>query len=201
MTLNPADDRFIAHLCQILPERLFSAASPKYLEEPRGRWAGQNAWLARPETTKEVSLLVKAASAAHVPILPYGGGTGLVGGQIMPDGASPLILSLERMNKIREVYACENVLIAEAGAILSDIQTAAASVDRLFPLSLASEGTAQIGGNLATNAGGINVLRYGNARDLCIGLEAVLPDGTIWNGLSRLRKDNTGYDLRNLLIG
>ena len=201
MTLNPADDRFIAHLCQILPERLFSAASQKYLEEPRGRWAGQNAWLARPETTKEVSLLVKAASAAHVPILPYGGGTGLVGGQIMPDGASPLILSLERMNKIRDVYASENVLIAEAGAILSDIQTAAARVDRLFPLSLASEGSAQIGGNLATNAGGINVLRYGNARDLCIGLEAVLPDGTIWNGLSRLRKDNTGYDLRNLLIG
>jgi FAD/FMN-containing dehydrogenase len=105
------------------------------------------------------------------------------------------------MTKIRAIYPDENVLVAEAGAILQDIQTAAADVDRLFPLSLAAQGSARIGGNLATNAGGVNVLRYGNARDLCLGLEAVLPDGTVWNGLSRLRKDNTGYDLRNLLIG
>ncbi len=201
MKLNPANDRFITRLAQTLPERVFCPALPKYLEEPRGRWAGQKAWLARPETVNDVKLLIATAAEAKVPILPYGGGTGLVGGQIMPEGPQPLILSLERMNKIRDVFASENVLIAEAGAILSDIQQAAKAVGRLFPLSLASEGSTQIGGNLATNAGGVNVLRYGNARDLCIGLEAVLPDGTIWNGLSRLRKDNTGYDLRNLLIG
>ena len=201
MTLNPSNDQFIARLTQTLPERVLCPALPKYLEEPRKRWVGQSSWLARPETTHEVSLLLETAAEAHVPILPYGGGTGLVGGQIMPDGPTPLILSLERMNKIRDVFPSENVLIAEAGAILSAIQETAEVVDRLFPLSLASEGSAQIGGILSTNAGGINVLRYGSARDLCIGLEAVLPDGKVWNGLSRLRKDNTGYDLRNLLIG
>jgi FAD/FMN-containing dehydrogenase len=138
-----------------------------------------------------------------VGVVPYGGGTGLVGGQIAPEGEpeTPLILSLERMTQIRAVYPQENVLIADAGAILANIQDAAAEVDRLFPLSLASEGSARIGGLLGTNAGGVNVLRYGNTRDLCLGLEAVLPDGSIWNGLKRLRKDNTGYDLRNLLIG
>ncbi|KAG1647527.1 D-2-hydroxyglutarate--pyruvate transhydrogenase DLD2 [Nymphon striatum] len=108
---------------------------------------------------------------------------------------------LERMNQIRAVYPSENVLVAEAGAILADVQAAAQSQDRLFPLSLASEGTARIGGLLSCNAGGVNVLRYGNARDLCLGLEAVLPTGEIWHGLTRLRKDNTGYDLRNLLLG
>ena len=201
MTLNPSNDQFIARPSQTLPEHVLCPALPKYLEEPRKRWAGQRSWLARPKTTHEVSLLIEAAAEAQVPVLPYGGGTGLVGGQIMPDGPTPLILSLERMNKIREVFPSENVLIAEAGAILSAIQQSAEVVDRLFPLSLASEGSAQIGGILSTNAGGINVLRYGNARDLCIGLEAVLPDGKVWKGLSRLRKDNTGYDLRNLLIG
>jgi FAD/FMN-containing dehydrogenase len=105
------------------------------------------------------------------------------------------------MNKIRAVYPEENVMIVEAGAILADVQAAAEAQDRLFPLSIASQGSARIGGNLATNAGGVNVLRYGNARYLCLGLEAVMPDGRIWSGLTRLRKDNTGYDLRNLLIG
>jgi FAD/FMN-containing dehydrogenase len=105
------------------------------------------------------------------------------------------------MRAVRSVHAAENVLVVEAGATLAEVQAAAQSVDRMFPLSLASQGSARIGGNLATNAGGVNVLRYGNARDLCLGLEAVLPDGTIWHGLKRLRKDNTGYDLRNLLIG
>jgi FAD/FMN-containing dehydrogenase len=119
----------------------------------------------------------------------------------MPDGPLPLILSLERMNRVREVFPEENVLIAEAGVILADVQAAAQDAGRMFPLSLASEGSCRVGGILGTNAGGVNVLRYGNARDLCLGLEAVLPDGTIWNGLTRLRKDNTGYDLRNLLVG
>lgn len=142
-----------------------------------------------------------AANEADVAVVPYGGGTGLVGGQVMPEGAAPLILSLERMNEIRALYPLENVVVAGAGAILSEVQEAARAQERLFPLSLASEGSARIGGLLSTNAGGVNVLRYGNARDLCIGLEAVLPNGRIWSGLTRLRKDNTGYDLKNLLIG
>ena len=116
-------------------------------------------------------------------MVPYGGGTGLVGGQITPDGPAPLLLSLERMTAIRAVHPSENVLVAEAGAILSDVQSAAEANGRLFPLSLASEGSARIGGLLATNAGGVNVLRYGNARDLVLGLEAVMPDGRIWHGL------------------
>jgi FAD/FMN-containing dehydrogenase len=119
----------------------------------------------------------------------------------MPEGPAPLLLSLERMQAVRGIWPDENVIAVEAGAILSDIHDAAAGAGRLFPLSIAAKGSARIGGNLATNAGGSNVLRYGNARDLCLGLEAVLPDGRVWNGLSRLRKDNTGYDLRDLFIG
>lgn len=201
MNLRPANQEFEKSLSSTLPDRIFKSVEPRYLEEPRARWAGQGGVLALPETTQHVSVLVKAANEASIGIVPYGGGTGLVGGQIYPDGAAPLIISLEKMSRIREVYPSENVLVAEAGTILANVQSAAKDVDRLFPLSLAAEGSARIGGNLATNAGGINVLRYGNTRDLCIGLEAVLPDGSIWNGLSRLRKDNTGYDLRNLLIG
>ena len=201
MTLNAIDDTFISQLNKILPKGVICQAEPRYLEEPRGQWAGQKALLARPETTEQVSSIIKIAYRSRVAVIPYGGGTGLVGGQIMPVGPKPLILSLERMNKIRQIYASENILITEAGATLTEVQTAAAEVGRLFPLSLAAEGSARIGGNLATNAGGINVLRYGSARDLCIGLEVVLPDGKIWNGLSRLVKDNTGYDLRHLVIG
>ena len=201
MTLIPADDTFAARLRQSLPEAVLRAPEPRYLEEPRGRWTGQCGLLALPRTVEEVSTLVTVAAEAHVPVVPYGGGTGLVGGQVMPEGPAPLVVSLERMSAIRGVYPQENVLIAEAGAVLADVQAAAQEAERLFPLSLAAEGTARIGGNLSTNAGGTGVLRYGNARDLCLGLEAVLPDGRIWHGLSRLRKDNTGYDLRNLLIG
>lgn len=199
--LNSISATFEASLKAALPDGVIKQAEPRYLEEPRGRYAGQATLVALPENTEQVATIVRLANAAKVGIVPYGGGTGLVGGQVAPVGPAPLILSLERMNAIRSVHPRENVLIAEAGAILADVQAAAAKVDRLFPLSLAAEGTARIGGNLATNAGGVNVLRYGNARDLCLGLEAVLPDGTVWNGLSRLRKDNTGYDLRNLLIG
>ncbi|MCT8161344.1 FAD-binding oxidoreductase [Pseudoruegeria sp. SHC-113] len=199
--LNPADDAFRAQLAAALPERLFRPLTPAYLEEPRGRYLGQGGVLLAPETTEQVSEIVKLCAPARVGVVPFGGGTGLVGGQIMPEGPAPVILSLERMIRIRSVYAEENLMIVEAGAILQEVQAAAAAADRLFPLSLASEGTCRIGGNLATNAGGVNVLRYGNARDLCLGLEAVLPDGRIWNGLKRLRKDNTGYDLKNLLIG
>jgi len=199
--LNPADDAFAEALSHQLPADTLRPAEARYLEEPRGLITGQSGLLALPRSVQEVSILVAAANRARVGIVPYDGGTGLVCGQVLPDGPRPLILSLERLSAIRAVYPAENVLIAEAGAILADVQAAARDADRLFPLSLASEGSARIGGNLSTNAGGVNVLRYGNTRDLCLGLEAVLPDGRIWNGLSRLRKDNTGYDLKNLLIG
>lgn len=201
MSLNPADAAFRQRLAADLPDDVFRDVEDRYLEEPRGRYAGQSALLALPRNAQEVAMLIRHAGEAGVGVVPYGGGTGLVGGQIAEDGPAPLILSLERMNKVRDVFADENVLIAEAGVILADVRAAAEGVDRLFPLSLAAEGTARIGGNLATNAGGTGVLRYGNARDLCLGLEAVLPDGQIWNGLTRLRKNNTGYDLRHLLIG
>jgi len=201
MMLNPATPDFARTLRDDLPARAFREVAPAYLEEPRGIWTGQAGLVIAPETTAQVAAVMRAANAARVGVLPYGGGTGLVGGQIMPDGPAPLLLSLERMTAIRAVHPEENVLVAEAGAILSDIHDAATAVNRLFPLSIAAKGSARIGGNLATNAGGVNVLRYGNARDLCLGLEVVLADGRIWNGLSRLRKDNTGYDLRNLMIG
>ncbi|MBE1283214.1 MAG: FAD-binding protein [Rhodobacteraceae bacterium] len=200
MSLNPADDEFAARLRAVLPEDAVRSAETRYLQEPRGRYFGAAGLLTLPRSAEEVSRIIRLANAHHVPVIPYGGGTGLVGGQVM-ERMSPVILSLERMTRIREIYSQENVLIAEAGAILADVQAAALDAGRLFPLSLAAEGSCRIGGNLATNAGGLNVLRYGNARDLCLGLEAVLPDGQIWHGLTRLRKDNTGYDLRNLLIG
>lgn len=184
-----------------LPAAAFRDLEPRYLEEPRGRYKGEGGFLIAPASTEEVSMAVKIAYEAGVPVVPYGGGTGLVGGQIAGAGVQPLILSLERMNKVRGVYPEENVLVAEAGCILQDLHGVADGVDRLFPLSIAAKGSARIGGNLATNAGGLNVLRYGNARDLCLGLEVVMPNGDIWNGLTRLRKDNTGYDLRNLMIG
>ena len=144
---------------------------------------------------------MRACADARIGIVPYSGGTGLVGGQLMQDGPAPVVMSLERMNKIRAVYPSENVLVCDAGVILATVQQAAEDIGRLFPLSLASEGSARIGGLLANNAGGVNVLRYGNARAQCLWLEVVRPDGSIWHGLTRLRKDNTGYDLRNLMIG
>ena len=195
--LNPADETFAARL----PEGLRKPLEPRYLEERRGLFRGAGGVLVAPRDTADVAELVRLAAQARVGIVPYGGGTGLVGGQVMPEGPAPMILSLERMRRIRAVYPQENVLVAEAGAVLVEVQDAAAAANRLFPLALASEGTAQIGGLLSTNAGGVNVLRYGNARELCLGLEAVLPDGSVWHGLKRLRKDNTGYDLRGLMIG
>ena len=184
-----------------LPANRFAEADDAHLQEPRGRYRGQAGLLALPRSTDEVAILIQSASELRVPVVPYGGGTGLVGGQVAEEGPVPLILSLEKITGIRAVYPEENVLIADAGVTLADVQAAAERENRLFPLSLASEGSARIGGNLSTNAGGTGVLRYGNARDLCLGVEAVLPNGEIYHGLSRLRKDNTGYDLRHLLIG
>ncbi|MBM1221576.1 FAD-binding oxidoreductase [Ponticoccus sp. SC2-23] len=198
--LNPATEETLAALRATCPDLVIREESAAYLEEPRGRWAGKGIVLA-PGTTAEVAQIMTYAHANRIGVVPYGGGTGLVGGQIMTDGPAPLILSLERMNRVREVHADENVLVADGGTILADIQKAAEGAGRLFPLSLASEGSARIGGLLATNAGGVNVLRYGNARAQCLGLEVVTAEGEVWSGLSRLRKDNTGYDLRDLFIG
>ncbi|MEM6595115.1 MAG: FAD-binding oxidoreductase [Pseudomonadota bacterium] len=199
--LNPVTDALRENLRAVLPAAAFKDLTPAYLEEPRGRYKGSDALLLAPASTAEVATIVTACNAARVGIVPYGGGTGLVGGQISEGGVTPVIVSLERMTKIRSVDPVENVLTCEAGTILQSVQEAAEAVNRLFPLTLASQGSARIGGNLASNAGGVNVLRYGNARDLCLGLEAVLPTGEVWNGLTPLRKNNTGYDLRHLLIG
>ncbi|MDB6175901.1 FAD-binding oxidoreductase [Paracoccus sp. Z330] len=197
MGLNAAD----AALASKLPQGVLREVTPAYLEEPRGRYQGHAGLIAAPRDLEEAAAIVRACSAAHVAIVPHGGGTGLVGGQLMPDGPAPLVLSLERMNAVRRVYDDESVMVAESGVTLQQARDAASEAGRQFPLSLASQGTAQIGGILSTNAGGVNVLRYGNARALCLGIEAVLPSGEILRDLKRLRKDNTGYDLRDLLIG
>ncbi len=200
--LNSVNDDFVARLRALLPSESFREANQNYLEEPRGHYRGQAGVVVAPETADQVATVIRSASEAHIPVVPYAGGTGLVGGQISPIGEPlPLILSMQRMTAIRRVDPQENTIVAEAGAVLSTVQEAAEAADRIFPLSIASKGSARIGGLLGTNAGGINVLRYGTARELCLGLEAVLPSGTIWHGLKRLRKDNTGYDLRGLLVG
>jgi FAD/FMN-containing dehydrogenase len=199
--LNPCDSHFVERLAAALPEGTLRAPEPRHLEEPRGLWRGQAGALAVPATVGEVSVIVGLCAQARVGIVPWSGGTGLVSGQIMGAGPLPLLLSLERMGRIRSLHPMENLVVAEAGVTLADLRAAAEAAGRLFPLSLASEGSCRIGGNLSTNAGGVQVLRYGNARELCLGLEAVMPDGRVWHGLKRLRKDNTGYDLRGLLIG
>jgi FAD/FMN-containing dehydrogenase len=199
--LNSATDDFKQKLRGLLPQECFKELTKSYLEEPRGQLFGSGGLLLAPDNTEDVTKIVKACSDARVGIVPYGGGTGLVGGQIYSEGLVPVILSTQRMNKVRSIWIDENIILVEAGSVLKDIQDRAESAGCLFPLSLASEGSARIGGNLATNAGGVNVVRYGSTRDLCLGVEAVMPDGSIFNGLSRLRKDNTGYDIKNLLIG
>jgi len=199
--LNPITKNIEDILRENLSENNFRELSQSYLEEPRGRHFGIEGLLLTPANTDDVSKIVKICADYRVGIIPYGGGTGLVGGQILPEGAKPAIVSLERMDKVRHIWPSENILVAEAGVILKTIHELAASSNKIFPLSLASEGSARIGGNLATNAGGVNVVKYGNMRDLCLGVEVVLPDGKVFNGLSRLKKDNTGYDLKNMFIG
>ena len=171
------------------------------LVENRGLYKGASPLVLKPVSTEEVSQILALATETRTPIVPQTGNTGLVGGQTPSSSGRELIVSLERMNRIRDVDAVANVIVADGGAILADVQKAAEEVQRLFPLSLGSEGTCRIGGNLSTNAGGTAVLAYGNMRQLCLGLEVVLPTGEIWNGLRRLKKDNTGYDLRDLFIG
>jgi len=172
-----------------------------HLVEWRGRYHGAARALVKPATTEEVAEVVRLAAKAGIPIVPQGGNTGLVGGQVPPEDGRALLVNLARMNRIRRLDPVDNAITAEAGCLLAAVQATAAEAGRLFPLSLAAEGSCQIGGNLSTNAGGVHVLRYGNMRELVLGLEVVLPDGRVWDGLRSLRKDNTGYDLKQLFIG
>src|SRR5215471_5034251 len=175
------------------------AALAPYLIEGRGLYHGRTSMLLRPGSVGEVQAILKLANETKTPLVPQGGNTGLVGGQIPFDGE--LILSLTRLDKIREVDAGSNTITCEAGVVLAKAQDAAAAVDRLFPLSLGAEGSCTIGGNLSTNAGGTGAVAYGIARDLVLGLEVVLADGRIMNLLSKLKKNNTGYDLRHIFVG
>ena len=172
-----------------------------YLIDERKRYQGAARAVARPGSTAEVAEIVRACRAAGVPIVPQGGNTGLCGAATPSENGDAVVLSLARMSRVREVDPLNYTITVEAGVILLDVQRAAEAHDRLFPLSLGGEGTARIGGNLSTNAGGTGVLRYGTARELALGLEVVLPDGRIWDGLNGLRKDNTGYDLKQMFIG
>jgi FAD/FMN-containing dehydrogenase len=172
-----------------------------YERDWRKRYPGRALAVARPSSTDEVAAVLRLCQQHRVPVVPQGGNTGLVGGSTPDDSGTQLVLSLARMKRVRGVDVANASLTAEAGCALADVQAAAATAGLLFPLSLASEGSCTLGGNLATNAGGTQVLRYGNARELCLGLEVVTAAGEVWHGLSGLRKDNTGYDLRDLFIG
>lgn len=172
-----------------------------YLREWRDKFTGKAAMVLRPGSVDEVSRILELANNTHTAIVPQGGNTGLVGGQIPDHSGNQIILSLSRLNVIRQVDAANNSMIVEAGCILADVQSAAEQANRFFPLSLAAEGSCQIGGNLSSNAGGTGVLAYGTARELVLGLEVVLADGRVWSGLRTLRKDNTGYDLKALFLG
>ena len=172
-----------------------------YLSDERGYYTGKTPLIVRPANTQEVAKVITICHKTGTPVVPQGGNTGLCGGATPHEHGGEILISLTRMNTVREVDAMNYTITVEAGVILADVQAAADTANRYFPLSLGGEGTARIGGNLSTNAGGTGVLRYGPARDLCLGLEAVLPEGKIWNGLTGLRKDNTGYDLKQLFIG
>src|SRR4051812_35519662 len=172
-----------------------------YFADWRRMYSAQALCVVRPAATDEVARVVALCAREGVAVVPQGGNTGLVGGSVPTGGRREIVLSLARMNRIRALDALNDTITVEAGCVLAEVQRAAAEAGRLFALSLAAEGSCQIGGNLSTNAGGVNVLRYGNAREQVLGLEAVLPDGRIWDGLRALRKDNTGYDLKQLFIG
>lgn len=201
--MKPTQD-ILARLRAVTGEKGFltdEADMAPYLQERRELFPGRAAAVLRPASVEEVSAIMRIAHEASIAVVPQGGNTGLVGGQMPDQSGEAIVLSLSRINKVRAIDAVNNTLTVDAGLTLAAAQEAAASADRIFPLSLASEGTCQIGGVLSTNAGGTQVLRYGNARDLVLGLEVVLANGDAWNGLSGLRKDNTGYDLKQLFLG
>ncbi|HYC48171.1 MAG TPA: FAD-binding oxidoreductase [Burkholderiales bacterium] len=172
-----------------------------YVKDWRGIYEGTTPAVVRPATAEQVAAVVKLCSETGTGIVPQGGNTGMCMASVPRAGRGEIVLSLARMNRIREVDPLNNTMTVEAGVVLETIQSAAAEIERLFPLSLGGQGSCMIGGNISTNAGGVNVLRYGNTRDLVLGLEVVLPDGRIWDGLRGLRKDNTGYDLKQLFVG
>jgi FAD/FMN-containing dehydrogenase len=197
-------DGTLAGLRKIVGEKGFidhPEAMEPYLREERGTYHGAAKAVLRPASTAEVAAIVKLCAAAKLPVFPQGGNTGLSGGAVPWEDGNGIVLSLTRMNRVRDVDPIDYSITVEAGCVLAEVQKAAEARDRLFPLSLGAEGSCQIGGNISTNAGGIAVLRYGNMRALVLGLEVVLPDGRVWHGLRALRKDNTGYDLKQLFIG
>ncbi len=204
MTAALSPDAVRARLATIVGEKYVLADgrdTEPYLTEPRGLYRGATLCVVSPKTTAEVAAILKFANDAGLKIVPQGGNTGLVGGQIPSQSGEEIVLSLKRMDAIREVDPISDTMTVEAGVTLLRCQEAAEGVDRLFPLSLAAEGSCTIGGNLSTNAGGTQVVAYGNTRALALGLEVVLADGRVINGLGKLRKDNTGYDLKHLFIG
>lgn len=178
-----------------------AADTAAYLTDWRRRFTGKALAIVRPGSAVEAAAIVRLCNEYGVPIVPQGGNTGLVLGGVPDASGKAIVLSLTRMNRVLAVDTTNNTMTVEAGCVLAQVQSAAESADRLFPLSLAAEGSCTIGGNLATNAGGTAVLRYGNARELCLGLQVITPQGEVWDGLRGLRKDNTGYDLRDLYIG
>src|SRR3954464_14839025 len=191
-------------LTEIVGERGIITAPPDmapYLADWRDLYKGSAIAVVRPASTAEVAAVVKLCAETRTPIVPQGGNTGMCGAATPDASGNSVVVALGRMNKIIEINALNSTMTVEAGCILANIQQAAADVDRLFPLSLGGEGSAVIGGNISTNAGGTGALAYGVARDLVLGVEVVLADGRVMNGLNKLKKDNTGYDLKNLFIG
>src|SRR5215468_10030490 len=202
LPVRPMSPELIARFAAIVGDR-YAVTAPSeiapYLTEERGLYQGRSPLVLRPGSVTEVSAILRLANETQTPIVPQGGNTGLVGGQTPMRGE--VVLSLKRLDRIREVDAASNTMTCEAGVILERAQEAAAAAGRLFPLSLGAEGSCTIGGNLSTNAGGTGALAYGVARELVLGLEVVLADGRVMNNLRKLKKDNTGYDLRHLFIG
>jgi FAD/FMN-containing dehydrogenase len=201
---NPAASKLLDAIRVVVGDRGLltdKSDTAPYSEDWRRLYQGRTAAVIRPGTTEELSAVVKLCAQSSTPIVPQGGNTSMVGGAVPNEDGSELILSTARLNRVRDLDPVDMTLTIEAGVTLKAAQLAAAEHGCLLPLSISSEGTAQIGGILAVNAGGNNTVRYGNARDLVLGLEVVLPDGSIWNGLRRLRKDNTGYCLRQLFVG
>jgi FAD/FMN-containing dehydrogenase len=198
-----ADASLIESLRAAYAGRLLSGPEDlaPFLLDYRKRWRGAALAVALPESTEQVAAIVRWCRSRKIAVVPQGGNTGLTGGSVPDASGRAVLLSLTRMNRIRAVDPVNNTITVEAGCVLQRVQEAAAEAGRLFPLSLAAQGTCTIGGNLSTNAGGVQVIRFGNARELCLGLEVVNAEGEIWNGLKGLRKDNTGYDLRDLFIG
>lgn len=198
------DDALIGRFAAIVGDR-YALRQPAdiapFVTEPRGLWSSSTPLVLRPGSVEEVSRILRLATETRTPIVPQAGNTGLVGAQVPRGGSEEVVLSVSRLDRIREIDPLSNTITAEAGVILENLHKAADSAGRIYPLSLAAQGSCEVGGNLSSNAGGVAVLAYGNARELCLGLEVVLPTGEVLDDLRKLKKDNTGYDLKNLFVG